>query len=190
MSDKDAEKSENLRRVFEQYWLHGRHLENERLWSTNIYAILWAGSLAFMSQQGASIGLVTFLLILSYLGMLICHSLRLPFIRHTRMAEIILRKEWQLKQYSVFYRREDFQKTYQSGEVNKPISMHLVFYCVYTVGIVASSIIMVQQIPWLWVRILFGVLVFVVTVFVWCWFLKVEDRQYKEIGSLDGEKKQ
>lgn len=186
MPDKDMGKSENLRKMFEQYWLHSRHLENERLWFTNIYAVVWAASLGFMSQQGRSIELTIFLLFLSYLGMLLCHSLRLPFIRHTRLAEIILRKEWQLKKYSFWYQRDDEgnQETYQSGEVKKPIAVNTVFYAVYTVGILASSIMIFQQIPWWWARILFIISSLGITAFLWWRFNKSEDSLHKEIGRL------
>lgn len=187
MPNDNEQKPENLRKVFEQHWLHGRHVENERLWFTNVYAILWGGSLAFMSQQGISTALAIFLLVLSYLGLLVCHSLRLAFIEHTRLAEIILRQEWQLTDYSVFYRRPQQvdQAAYPSGEARKTVSVHHVFYGVYVVGVVASSVMIFQIIPWVWLGILIGLFSIIGSVALLCWFDEVEDSLYKEIGKLD-----
>lgn len=41
------ENDENLRKIYEQYWLHARHIADERLWLTNIYILVVVGILVF-----------------------------------------------------------------------------------------------------------------------------------------------
>ena len=192
MDSQDVEQAENLRRVYEQNWLHARHIENERLWFTNIYAVVMAASLALMSEKGLIWPLVTFLLILSLLGFFMCYALRGPFIRHSRMSEIILRREWQLKDYSVFYSRKPQPegKTYKSGEVRKGVSLNEVFYLFYMLGTFISAILLMQALSWPpIVQILLGVFVFGVLFLFRKYVLgKFERRVYKEMGNLDKER--
>lgn len=35
-----------LKKMYEQYWLHSRHQEIQRLWFTNIYAVIFTGVLS------------------------------------------------------------------------------------------------------------------------------------------------
>lgn len=42
----------SLRMVYEQNWLHFRHVENERLWFTNIFALMVAITFAFVAESG------------------------------------------------------------------------------------------------------------------------------------------
>lgn len=189
MDSEDIERVENLRRVYEQNWLHARHVENERLWFTNIYAVVMAGSLALMSEKGLIWPLATFLLVLSLLGFFMCHALRMPFIRHSRISEIILRREWQLKDYSGFYPRtkQPEDKLEKSGEVRKGVSLNEVFYVFYMLGTFVSAILLMQAIDFPPIlQILLGIFVFGVLLLLrMCWFKKVEDRLYKEMGNID-----
>jgi len=64
-----------FRSVLEQNWLHLRHVENQRMWFTNIYAIVVAGSLSFIGAQGTGslrpyFHIIFFLWIFSVLGLL------------------------------------------------------------------------------------------------------------------------
>lgn len=181
------DKDKNLRVVFEQYWLHARHVENERLWFTNIYAIVWAGSLALMSEYGFEIQVAIFLFALSFLGFFMCHALRVPFIKYSRMAEIIMREEWQLMKYSFFYPRESKNKNkkYGGGEVKKSISLNAIFYLFYMLGIISSSIIIIQETDWGFnVKIMVGVVILIIVVVIGIWFIVIENRLYKELGSI------
>ena len=55
---------ENLRRVYEQYWLHARHQEVQRLWFTNIYSMIVAGTFAYFGAiKGFSTPLLVFLIL-------------------------------------------------------------------------------------------------------------------------------
>ena len=38
----------NLKTIYEQYWLHARHVADERLWFTNIYILVVVGILIFL----------------------------------------------------------------------------------------------------------------------------------------------
>ena len=64
-----------FRSVLEQNWLHLRHVEDQRMWFTNIYAIVVAGCLSFIGVHGGGFlrpysFIVYFLLIFSALGLL------------------------------------------------------------------------------------------------------------------------
>tara|TARA_B100000809_G_scaffold169987_1_gene167350 strand:- start:156 stop:638 length:483 start_codon:yes stop_codon:yes gene_type:complete len=43
---------QSLQMVYEQNWLHFRHVENERLWFTNIFALIVAGTFVFAAESG------------------------------------------------------------------------------------------------------------------------------------------
>lgn len=106
---------ELLKSVYEQHWLHARHVENERLWFTNIFALIVAGLLAFLGttedkellpQFAIYVGY--FIFILSLLGYFVCLTWRAPFVEHTTLANKLL-EDSQLKKYipytSKAYRR-------------------------------------------------------------------------------------
>lgn len=184
----DEERAKNLRTIYEQYWLHARHVENERLWFTNIYAVVWAGSLAFMYEFGIQIQLIVFLFTLSLLGLLMCHALRVPFIQHSRLTEIILREEWKLEKYSTFYARETTQddETHESGEAkNKLLGLSTIFYLIYSVGMIASSAILLYEVNWyIWIKIVVGIFVIAILISVNCWFKKIENKLHRELGQM------
>lgn len=190
MDSQDIEQAENLRRVYEQNWLHARHVENERLWFTNIYALVMAASLALMSTKGLILPLATFLLILSLLGFVMCHALRIAFIRHSRTSDIILRWEWQLKGYSVFYPMavQPGGRTYESGERRKPVSLSGVFYYFYMLGTSVCAILLIQAIGHVHIlyNLLEGGFVFgMLFLFRKHVFEKFEDTLHKEMGNID-----
>jgi len=59
-----------LTAVFEQNWLHIRQKENERIWITNIYVLIVAGALSFLTFcNHINLYVVLFLLILSILDL-------------------------------------------------------------------------------------------------------------------------
>ena len=121
---------ENARVVFEQYWLHARHVENHRLWLTNLFVIIFAGLLgcmAFIEQTSSYIPLAGF--ILSLIGLFSIHATRVPFLRFSRMAETITALELGLGEYRRFFQQE-------AGSLketkDKFWSLHrtfIIFYC-------------------------------------------------------------
>jgi hypothetical protein len=69
----ESKQSDLFTTILEQNWLHLRHIEDQRMWFTNVYGVIVAGTLAFVSQN-AHIALdalriiLGFLLLLSVLG--------------------------------------------------------------------------------------------------------------------------
>ncbi len=86
----EQEYKEELIAIFKEHWNHARHCENERIWFTNIYAIVVAAILVFIGNAiygesadfGAAILLALFGLILSVIGFLIVVALSLGYLHH------------------------------------------------------------------------------------------------------------
>lgn len=102
---------EDTRIIYEQYWLHARHVQNERLWFTNIYAIIVAGSFAIMGLTEIStaikLAIVSFLFILSIIGFCLVYTLRIPFLKFALRTELIAINEFNLKdEYRRFFPKE------------------------------------------------------------------------------------
>jgi len=80
-------KDQYLLEALNQNWFHGRHVENERLWFTNIYAIIVAGVLAVIGSAGLErfnqfYYLFIFLDIISIFGIIIVYKLNNEFKNH------------------------------------------------------------------------------------------------------------
>lgn len=121
-------KDENLGKIYEQYWLHARHQEVQRLWFTNIYAMIVAGAFAYFGAvKGFSTPLLVFLTLLSILGYLVAYSWNIPFTIFSRLAEEIAVREWNLPKD---YRR--FTKYRRGYEFSKIVSANIVFIGFYS----------------------------------------------------------
>ena len=117
---------ELLKSIYEQHWLHARHVENERLWFTNIYMIIVGALLAYTFDKQAQTSswpwpILLIVFILSMVGFLMCHSLRIPFVYHTVTADKIQLEEWGLPYNYITYKPEKF------------FSFHEVFSLLYSV---------------------------------------------------------
>lgn len=163
----DQERAKNLRTVFEQHWLHARHVENERLWFTNIYALVVGGLLASMWMKAADTScspwpwqILVVILLLSLLGLGMCHSLIIPFLRHRTIAQVIQLKEWGLP-YTDEYKLEADKKadkdkifcTHRSAKfvsLSKVFHLFYIFMSAFSVGLIAASIVgsLVTQCQW------------------------------------------
>lgn len=71
--------------IYEQYWAHCRHQEVQRLSFTQIYSVLVAGVLAFLTAQKElnpllEILVYFFLSTLTILGYFIVYSPNIPFV--------------------------------------------------------------------------------------------------------------
>ncbi|MBU2613732.1 hypothetical protein KJ925_04770 [Patescibacteria group bacterium] len=92
MTMQEKARQELLKSIYEQHWLHARHVENERLWFTNIFALIVAGLLAFLAtidRQLLSLFAIyagCFIFILSMLGYFLCLTWRAPFVEHVTLA--------------------------------------------------------------------------------------------------------
>lgn len=123
-------KDENLRKVYEQYWLHARHQETQRLWFTNIYAVIVAGVFAYFGVieecYAIKILLLIFLTILSLFGYLMTHSWTIPFVIFSRLAEEIAICEWNLpEKYQRFTKYGKGYKYYKYIGFGKKIAMRI-----------------------------------------------------------------
>lgn len=135
-----------LTSIYEQHWLHARHVENEKLWFTNIYILIVGVLLAYTFESGKagfwSWPILAIVLALSLAGFFMCHSLRIPFVYHTKMADIIQIKEWGLP--------------YNYGWYDPPklIHFHAVFSWLYIVMSSFSFGFLVHDLAynWCWYR--------------------------------------
>jgi len=123
-------KDENLRKVYEQYWLHARHQESQRLWFTNIYVVLVAGVFAYFGiieeHYAIKILMLIFLMILSLFGYLVIYSWNLPFVIYSRLAEEISICEFSLpKKYQRFTKYGKDYEYYKYIGFGKKISIRI-----------------------------------------------------------------
>ena len=92
--EKTYKKEELIKSIFEQHCLHARHVENERLWLTNIFAIIFAGSLAVIKEKLFDIyglPLNIFLMIFSLFCIIFSLKIDSIFKTHTNQADKILK---------------------------------------------------------------------------------------------------
>ncbi len=114
------ENDENLGKIYEQYWLHARHVADERLWFTNIYILIVVGVLVFLKIDQPlfmRLGGIVFILLISIIGFLMCHSLTVHFITYSRTAELIQINEWGAS-YRQFYPKDGKRLTSKIGSLN------------------------------------------------------------------------
>ena len=93
MKDENNERIELVKSIYEQHWLHARHVENERLWFTNIFAVIFAGTLAVIKGKlfdKSSLPVIVFLMALSGFGVLFSLKIDSIFKTHTRAAKQIV----------------------------------------------------------------------------------------------------
>lgn len=121
----------NARVVFEQYWMQARHIENERLWLTNIFAIVFAGLLGLISVYELVWYIPTFGVLISITGLLAMHGLRIWFIRFSRLAEKIMVNELNFSEYNIGKYRMSDRKL--STIISRIVSLPLVFMLFYSV---------------------------------------------------------
>ena len=104
-------------KIYEQHWVHARHVENERLWFTNIFVVIMGALLAIlgsdMLKNNANEHMVIVIssvgLVLSLLGYFLVVSWRAPFVEHTTLAIRMLQEDGDLAKYAP-YTSEHFAK--------------------------------------------------------------------------------
>lgn len=94
--------------VYEQYWSHARHVENEMWLYTRIWALILTGIFTIIgtdlpaTAKGAA---ALFGALLSVLGYLIIYSLRVPFLAFALTSEVLAINEFDLQpEYRRFFR--------------------------------------------------------------------------------------
>lgn len=122
---------EFLKGIYEQHWLHARHVENERLWFTNIFVVVVAGLHVVIFTAGDpqlskqfAIYIGFLILALSLIGYFQCISWRAAFIEHTTLANKIL-KDSRLEDYTPY-----ISKAYRKIKIGW-ISAHELFLYFY-----------------------------------------------------------
>jgi hypothetical protein len=139
---------ELIKSIFEQQWLHVRHVENERLWFTNIYAAIMAGVLAFISKGSEETSfefympLLLFLILLSVIGIIVIMRLGLAFYQHAAYV-LVIAETFRVGQYvECLWRWRVYQKKKRSfwDAIFTVASMFLLFYMVSLGGLLAMVI--------------------------------------------------
>ena len=99
--------NENLRTVYEQYWLHARHVERETWLFTSVYVAIVGAIFAAVGANicsGIKIGVTAFGALLSLLGFFVVYTQRIPFLKFILMAELIAINEFKIKdEYRRFF---------------------------------------------------------------------------------------
>lgn len=105
--------SKKIETVYEQFFLHARHQETQRMMFTVFYGATMSGVLAFLAKLPiagiGTDGLITniwyafsipivflFLFLLSMFGFYLSISLYVPFVIYSRQAELISILEWKV----------------------------------------------------------------------------------------------
>lgn len=109
--------ADHYRVIYEQYWQHARHNENQRLSFTQLYSVLVGVVLAFLTSRSElnlslEISLYVFLLILTILGYFIVYSLNIPSVIFSRLTEQIAVCQWNVpQQYLRWFTESPQRKT-------------------------------------------------------------------------------
>lgn len=96
-SKDEQEYKDELIAIFKEHWNHARHCENERLWFTNIYAVVVAAVLVFIGNAAYGVLadfdsaalLALFGLILSVIGFLVVTALTLGYLHHMTDIDMV-----------------------------------------------------------------------------------------------------
>ena len=177
---------ELLKSVYEQHWLHARHVEYERTWFTVVFAIIIAGSatslttidnkelLPLFATYTASI-----IFVLSILGWFLCLSWRAPFVEHTTLANKMLVIDSWLKEYT------PYAPGYESLKF-LGISAHelfLYFYALMVGGALFLFLYVGLAILCLWVSIIVSLILSLTIGALWrLWLIRREKKYVQQIG--------
>jgi len=82
-----------IKSIYEQHWLHARHVELERLSLTSIFAAILAGAFTLLKDklfEPSSLPILAVLMLFSILGMVFSMKMASIFKAHTNAAKRIL----------------------------------------------------------------------------------------------------
>lgn len=145
-----------LETIFTEHWKHARHCENERLWFTNVYAVVVAAilySIAEISKDPETTSvpvlvLALFGLILSVLGFLVVITLTLGHLHH--ITDIVM----------IFYR---WDKMEFYTHPKKPVyfmNIHRYFYEI-TIALFLALFLFYIRKHWFWLIVALIISVFI-----------------------------
>jgi hypothetical protein len=75
--------------ILQENWRHARHVESERMWFANIFAAIFAGTIAYLSQVGLSRPPLVLLIILALFCLLVTIKINAAFGDHIRAIRSI-----------------------------------------------------------------------------------------------------
>lgn len=159
----DSDRPQPIQTVYEQYWKHARHVEEE-MWSfTRIWALILTAIFTILGTDlptGAKVSAALFGALLSMLGFFIVYTLRIPFLDFFLTTEIIAKNEFEL---SDEYRRLG---THSDFRINKRFDIPDVLVAIYlivaSIMISSAGIIAGQTILGIGLGILMGLTLFVI----------------------------
>ena len=149
-----------VKAIYEQHWLHARHVENQRLWFTNVFALLCVGSLAMMDSglfNEANWSIVGFLMVLSLFGFVFCLRIQGVFEAHKSVAGLILER----------YGLEHYLTKYPETVARKFFRLSLLFPAFFLFCFNFFLFVLLQIVFYdYWISALIPVLIFVVSTVV------------------------
>lgn len=142
--------------VYDQYWNHDRHIENEMLSFSKFYAVIVAGLfIALKTPCDENKYFLIFVFLLSVFGFLFNYNLRIPFIKFILKAELIAIKELKIP---TIYRR--FFDEHGHLFKDKFIDTYDIFALLYISVITLSSFILFNIIVALILLVIFLIIHF------------------------------
>jgi hypothetical protein len=179
--EKETERRELTKSVYEQHWLHARHVENERLWFTNIFVIIMGGMLSAIVLWEASLPRIFAIIpglicVLSLIGYYFCISWRAGFLEHTTLAIKMLKGAPELYNYAPYVKKND-EDIYKIIKVGR-ISAHELFLYFYAVVASAALFLSVYIGTTNWIPAVPPAVLLVVCLVLlwWKWMKKREDK--------------
>jgi len=140
-------RQELLKSIYEQHWLHARHVEYERLWFMTAFIPVIGGlfTLLYLLSNGNHVEPALWylpfiplgiILIVCAFGYFLCLTWRAPFVEHTTLAREMMEQYPELKEYAPYTR----PKIYRIIKVGW-VTAHQLFLYFYSV--IASSAILI-----------------------------------------------
>jgi lysylphosphatidylglycerol synthetase-like protein (DUF2156 family) len=130
MGQKTDPPETSLIEALHENWLHARHLESERLWFTNIYAIIVVGVLTLREGNKYSYQTFLFLIIFSILGLIVTLKTAHDYENHIAAIERITQR-LNLSEYMVL--PTSFTEAASVWKVFKVRNTFMTFYVVMIV---------------------------------------------------------
>ena len=88
MSQPENEKAQNLRTLLEQHWLHCRHVETERAWFMNVYALITGGVVTYaFTTDKVNLWPIYFLMAFTIIGLLLAFRWKHAFEYHMKKVK-------------------------------------------------------------------------------------------------------
>lgn len=153
---------DNLQAVYEQYWRHARHNENE-MWSfTRVWAVILAAVFASLGAEidtGAKIGAAVFGIILSILGFSLVYTVRKPFLIYFWTVDLIASEEFEVPSK---YRRLDDDMDHR---LDKTITVSSILFVAYSIVAAILTVISFALVGFAWFGVQTAALVLLVCLF-------------------------